>query len=407
MGILDYGRGVTGGRSSGQNAMSAASQMQGLQQNSINLQNMRNEQEQQQQAQQQAQLAQEQMPARLQEATDIMLGDDYNAQATYMLNNPDVAERFVGAMKFKDEGAMSERIAFDKQILSSVANPRPMLEKRIETVKARGGDTENLEATLALGSDDEIRSEVRKELNFLAPKDMQEYNKASEVNDKGLLAEFPSAVKETMWFNDQSKDVQDIHMKLKRDEKATLDEKLTYEESKEDIKTKASIKQSSEKTRVQRLKGYIDSGVESADNLIVVNRSLKLLDEIKTGGIDKVLHDAKRFFGVESANEAELSYNLGKTVLAQLKPTFGSAFTEAEGQRLENLESNLSKSGEGNVRILKNIQKTIDRATKRGLRAAIAEGDEFAANEIRSALREAEGFEGVNITEMSDEELFN
>jgi hypothetical protein len=39
---------------------------------------------------------------------------------------------------------------------------------------------------------------------------------------------------------------------------------------------------------------------------------------------------AKKFFGVESADEGELSYLLGKAVLTKLRATFGAAFTVGE-----------------------------------------------------------------------------
>lgn len=208
---------------------------------------------------------------------------------------------------------------------------------------------------------------------------------------KGGATDMPSSVRETEWFNKQSKEIQDIHLKIKRGEKTTFDEKLDYDKQKEDIKTDAELDKITKKTQAQRMQGYVDSGVASADNLIVINQSLALLDAVATGGIDKVLLDAKRLFGVESADEAELSYNLGKTVLSQLKPTFGGAFTKDEVKMLINMESNLGKSIEGNKRILRSIQKTSDRATKRALRAAEKLGDEFAADEIRNAIAQATG----------------
>ena len=182
MGILNYSQDL-GTQNIGRNTMNAASQMQGLQQNAMALQDMREQRQQQQQAQQQQQQAQEQMPAKLKEATDIMLGNDFNAQAAYMLNNPDIREQFIGAMKFKDESAIKENTAFKKQILSSVADPKAAIESRIKTVDARGGDTENLEALRDLGSIEEIKSEVRKELNIQDPEGMIKYNEASKSED--------------------------------------------------------------------------------------------------------------------------------------------------------------------------------------------------------------------------------
>ena len=72
------------------------------------------------------------------------------------------------------------------------------LDRRIIAEKnaAKGENTENLQATLALESDDEIRSELRKELNFLDPKGMIDYDEASKINglEKGTftIKETPS-----------------------------------------------------------------------------------------------------------------------------------------------------------------------------------------------------------------------
>jgi hypothetical protein len=222
------------------------------------------------------------------------------------------------------------------------------------------------------------------------------------------LSDQPSKVKETIWFNKQSSEVQDTHMKLIRGEKPSLDEKLKYEKSKAEIKEDSAISTARTKTKNQRQQGYIDSGVSSADNLMTVNRSIALLDEIKTGGIDNAIIRAKQAFGIESGDEAELSYELGKSVLKQLKPTFGAAFTVNEMLELKRMEAGLGKSVAGNRRILANLAKMIKRSADRGMRAATTLGDDFAANEIMLALSGDKQPEvEVNTNELSDEDLLN
>lgn len=204
-------------------------------------------------------------------------------------------------------------------------------------------------------------------------------------NESGVSGQ-PSAVQETEWFNKQTKEVQDTHLLIKRGEKPTLDQKLGYEKAKSKIKEDAAISTARQKTQNQKIQGYIDSGVSSADNLIAVNRSLELLKEIETGGIDNAIIRAKQMFGIESGDEAELSYELGKSVLKQLKPTFGAAFTVNEMLELKRMEAGLGKSVAGNIRILNNLSKVIKRSANRGMRAAENLGNDFAANEIRLAL---------------------
>jgi hypothetical protein len=112
---------------------------------------------------------------------------------------------------------------------------------------------------------------------------------------------------------------------------------------------------------------------------------MQLLEGVKTGGWDNAKLKAKQLFGIESANEAELSNRLGKAVLSQLKSTFGSAFTEGEGRRLEVIEAGYGKSTAGNMRLLRDALKLTTRSIDRGIRSAELIGDWDAADEIRKA----------------------
>jgi hypothetical protein len=89
---------------------------------------------------------------------------------------------------------------------------------------------------------------------------------------------------------------------------------------------------------------------------------------------------------VTGADEAELSANLGKAVLSQLRATFGAQFTEKEGERLASIEAGFGKSTEGNKRLLQQAEAILDRAARRGLKAAEDSGDTFTAEEIRKSM---------------------
>ncbi len=132
----------------------------------------------------------------------------------------------------------------------------------------------------------------------------------------------------------------------------------------------------------KRQQDFIDRGVASAEGMPTVKRALSLLDSVKTGGIDKVAIQAKQAFGIEGADEGELSYNLGKSVLSQLRETFGAAFTAAEGERLQGLEASLGRSPESNRRILKQVQQLMESKAKRGRSAAKMAGDDFTVSDI-------------------------
>ena len=158
------------------------------------------------------------------------------------------------------------------------------------------------------------------------------------------------------------------------------------EQEKSDIKVSESERKAVAKANVTRKQGFIDSGVEAANGAANVRRALSVLDEVETGGFDNLALKAKKFFGVEGADEGELSNLMGKAVLSQLKPIFGAAFTVAEGDRLNALEAGFGKSTANNKRLLENSLKIINRAARRGIAAAEDQKDEFTANEIREAL---------------------
>jgi hypothetical protein len=175
-------------------------------------------------------------------------------------------------------------------------------------------------------------------------------------------------------------------------------------QDKSDIKVDESVRKEIDKYNVKRIQGFIDSGIDAADAVGNIQSSINLLNTVDTGGFNNASLQAKKLFGIESADEAELSANLGKNVLAQLKPLFGAAFTAAEGDKLDRIEAGFGKSTAGNKRLLAESLKITERAARRGLAAAIKQDDEFTAGEIRKSLADiAEVKETIN--EESSEEM--
>jgi hypothetical protein len=130
------------------------------------------------------------------------------------------------------------------------------------------------------------------------------------------------------------------------------------------------------RAKSERVNARINKGVAASLAIPVLNRSLELLDTLETGGYDKVKYEIQSVFGVEGANEAELSNALGKSVLSQLKSIFGAAFSEAEASKLENMEAGFGKSTAGNIAIIKNALTLAESHYRRGLSDAFAIGDE-------------------------------
>ena len=158
------------------------------------------------------------------------------------------------------------------------------------------------------------------------------------------------------------------------------------EQEKSDIKVTQKEREAMVKANVVRKQGFIDSGIEMATGAANIRRALTLLDEVETGGFDNLALKARQLFGIEGADEGEVSSLMGKAVLSQLKPIFGAAFTAVEGEKLATLEAKFGRSSASNKRLLNNALKIIDRAARRGIAAAEDQEDFFTADEIRGAL---------------------
>jgi len=105
-----------------------------------------------------------------------------------------------------------------------------------------------------------------------------------------------------------------------------------------ELETKPAIAaaETSAKANASRQQEFIDKGVTAGDAYPTIARGLSLLrGGVETGGFARAKLAATNFFGVTGADETELSNNLGKAVLSQLRETFGAAFTAKEGEQLQ------------------------------------------------------------------------
>lgn len=128
----------------------------------------------------------------------------------------------------------------------------------------------------------------------------------------------------------------------------------------------------------------IDNGLIAAESMPNIKRGLDLLKGIETGGFDNAKLAAKRFFGVEGADEGELSNRLAKAVLSQLRTTFGAQFTEGEGQRLIRIEAGFDKSPENNQRLLNQALLMAQGKVDIAVKIAESKGDQSAIDQIKS-----------------------
>lgn len=137
------------------------------------------------------------------------------------------------------------------------------------------------------------------------------------------------------------------------------------------------------KGQAERRQATINQGVESSEGLANLKRAKTLLDTVKTGGINAASLRAKQLFGVEGADEGELSNRLGKAVLSQLRKTFGAAFTAQEGASLARIEAGFTKSPKANKRLIDQLIKMVEKKGQQGIDAAVAAQDFQAAQLIK------------------------
>ena len=135
--------------------------------------------------------------------------------------------------------------------------------------------------------------------------------------------------------------------------------------------------------KADRLNAAIEAGAAASQSLPLLRRTRELLNEVETGGWDSAALKLKSWTGRESANEAELTANLARAVLGQLKQTFGSQFTEKEGERLERIEASVGKSTQGNIRLVSQLYKMADAKSRMGMKAARKAGDVDALQQMR------------------------
>ena len=130
----------------------------------------------------------------------------------------------------------------------------------------------------------------------------------------------------------------------------------------------------------------INRGIAAAESTSTVRRALTLLDQVETGGWESISLTARQRLGLADADESELSASLGKSVLSQLRETFGSAFTENEGLRLERIEANIGNSTAGNKRLLKQALRIAERTAKRARKKALDRGQDDVVADIDELL---------------------
>ncbi|MEM1164613.1 MAG: hypothetical protein AAGJ28_27095, partial [Pseudomonadota bacterium] len=135
-----------------------------------------------------------------------------------------------------------------------------------------------------------------------------------------------------------------------------------------------------------RREEVVNTGITAARSLPTLKRTQQLLRELETGGFSAVGTRIRQFLGIEGADERELTTNMARAVLAQLKSIFGAQFTAQEGERLERIEPQIGNSTEGNRRLIDQMIRLGEFRAQRAINAARQEGDFFSIQEIQEYL---------------------
>jgi hypothetical protein len=108
----------------------------------------------------------------------------------------------------------------------------------------------------------------------------------------------------------------------------------------------------------------VDSLPEIESTILSTERSLQVLDTIRTGGWSTAaVRAASRFLGVEPKSEAEFNLLAGQQVLAGLS-NFEGAISEGERNYLQSLYQDLTRSNGANRGILELMLDTANRALR-------------------------------------------
>jgi len=92
-----------------------------------------------------------------------------------------------------------------------------------------------------------------------------------------------------------------------------------------------------------------------------LDRATALLDSVSTGGpVNLTGTGLENFFGVKSADKAELEIRLGLEMYKSLKPLFGGVISDPEREAIEGIYASLKKGNLANKGILEKLKQELD-----------------------------------------------
>lgn len=290
--------------------------------------------------------------------------------------SPSQANSLKNALKTDDQGldaAFEDAAIFRSQMQADPTGQRAVafLQDRVEAGQSQGRDmflTQGLLQT-ALQSPEQALVEVKSFLDIPNQLGGKRAGKPLQKGQEGLVFD-PNKGSFSIdpAFAQNRKELNKIAI----DQKRELN-KLT----KESELSKARVKGQTEREKLD-----ITEGINAAQSVGLLKRAEKLLDLTETGSFESAKLWGSRVLnlkGKDVQNREELDNLLGKSIVKQLKPTFGGSFSVNEGQWLKDMEANFGKSTAGNKILVKRGLALVNETAKIGLDAATS------AEDVRSA----------------------
>jgi hypothetical protein len=361
------------------------------------------------------------------ESAEAYASGDVDRMIETGLKYPEISKTMETVMQHKSERTKEsyQNTLFDFYVDPTEQNARELIEARQTLLGEEGADAAETDAFLEkLKADPEgTKKQIEKELAFrypdkmkrlldtVAPKttaNLAEYDKAVDQGYKGSYMDFRKELSAK-----QSSTKQKTATFLVRDKDGNVSIATgSYDTKTGELKTETAplkglevvsklgetaeeqtgrkVKEAGEVTAAKEeeksASTLIDRGIAAAESTATIRRAIDLLDTVKTGGLANLQYQAKRIFGIEGADEGELSNSLGKAVLSQLRETFGAAFTENEGKRLERIEGSFGKSPATNKRLLQQALRIANNTAKRARKKALDRGQQDVVDDIDDLL---------------------
>jgi hypothetical protein len=314
--------------------------------------------------------------------------------AKFSVKNPSYKESLYEALGFIDKQEKNELIKDTMAVLNGPESPSFYALKRAETRAKEGKDITHDLSFVEKAQQDPVKSkkDAEKTLAMLDPKAYEQYSKATgktEPSKKQKTGAFlvrkhdGSQGIATGVFDPETGKLTTATGDIEGEVISPLGETGAEQTSRKVDEQRLSVRATGEEGRAS---GLISRGVAAAESTATLRRGIELLDMIDTGGYEAAALATKRLFGIESADEGELSNTLAKSVLSQLRETFGAAFTENEGKRLERIEAGFGKSAAANKRLLKQALRIATKTAKRARASALKRKDRETVEDIDDLL---------------------